>query len=229
MSKNAIIFGATGLIGNHLLFELLENEDFTSIKTITRKPLPLSHPKLQQIIVEDFEKLPDFADVIKADVIFCCIGTTIKKAGSQDAFRKVDLNIPVTVAKIAQNNNIENLIIISSIGANAGLSNFYLKTKGQMEQQVTNIFSGNLKFLRPSLLLGSRKEFRLGEEIGKVFTAMISLLMFGPLRKYRGIHALAVARGMIKAIDMPREQRFVESDEIAKMVGHISTHKKTGI
>jgi uncharacterized protein YbjT (DUF2867 family) len=217
MSQTAIIFGATGLTGNHLLYELLEEARFTSIKVFTRRPLPIASAMIEQVIVEDFDRLDQYASKIVGDVVFCCLGTTIKKAGSKAAFEKADLGYPLEIAKIAQTNKVPNLIVISSIGADAASSTFYLNVKGRMEQQIRAAFTGNLKFLRPSMLLGDRKEFRLGEVIGKYPARLLSFLMIGPLSKYRAIESITVARAMIKAISLPHEKIFIESDQIARM------------
>lgn len=219
MSRTAVVFGATGLVGKELVFELLEDPGFLKIKAVVRKPLPLSHPGLDQITLNDYSGLDALKDQLAADVYFCCIGTTIKKAGSQEEFKRIDYDIPVKIANIAENLKISNLIIISSVGANPDTSNFYLRTKGQMEREVQKRFSGNLKFMRPSLLLGYRSEFRFGEKFAQIMMKALGFLMMGPLLKYKAIHAWDVAWGMIKATDLPKEIIFIESDQIHKMSG----------
>ncbi|HEY4789502.1 MAG TPA: NAD(P)H-binding protein [Bacteroidales bacterium] len=218
MNQTAIVFGATGLVGKELVFELLEDQRFLKVKAVVRTSLPLSHSKLEQIVLKDYSDLESITSQLAADVYFCCIGTTIKKAGSQETFKKIDLNIPVKIAKLAEHLNVPVLIVISSLGATMATSNFYLRTKGEMEQNVRMNFNGNLKFMRPSLLLGHRAEFRLGERIAQILMKPLGTLMFGPLTKYKGINAWDVAKGMIKSIDLPNEKIFVESDEIHKLV-----------
>ena len=142
MNQTATVFGATGLVGKELIFELLESIHYTKVKAVVRNTLPLAHPKLEQIVIKDFNNLKDLASHLTSDVFFCCIGTTIKKAGSQEAFKKVDLDLPVKIATIAESIHVPNLIIVSSIGANAHSSNFYLRTKGEMEQKVQDVFHG---------------------------------------------------------------------------------------
>ncbi len=212
--KTAIVFGASGLVGKQLIYELLEHSGYQYVKAVVRKPLPLAHPKLEQIINDDFTYLEPISSKLTADVFFCCIGTTIKKAGSQSAFSKVDMNIPIAIARFAESLQVPNLVIISSIGANAQSANFYLQTKGSMEQQVQNIYQGNLKIVRPSFLLGNRDEFRLGEKIAISIAKFIGILMIGPLAKYKGIEASDVAKAMIQLIDLPRDKVFVESNEL---------------
>ena len=219
MNQTAIVFGATGLVGKELVFELLEDQRFLKVKAVVRNLLPLSHSKLDQVILKDYANLDCIASQLAADVYFCCIGTTIKKAGSQDAFRKIDFDIPVKIAKLAKSLHVPAMIVVSSLGASATTSNFYLRTKGEMEQTVRKEFDGNLKFMRPSLLLGHRTEFRFGERIAQFIMKPLGALMFGPLAKYKGIQGWDVARGMIKSMELPKEKLVVESDEIHKLVG----------
>jgi uncharacterized protein YbjT (DUF2867 family) len=219
MNKTAVVFGATGLVGKELVFELLEDPSFLKVKAVIRKPLPLSHPRLDQITIKDYSGLDAIKDQLAADVYFCCIGTTIKKAGSQEEFKRIDYDIPLKVAELAENLKVSNLIVISSLGAKADTSNFYLRTKGLMEQEVQKRFTGNLKFMRPSLLLGHRSEFRLAEKFAQIMMMGLGFLMVGPLLKYKAIHAWDVAWGMIKATELPKNIIFIESDQIHKMAG----------
>ena len=223
MYKTAIVFGATGLVGKELIFELLEDQRFLKVKAIVRNPLPLSHSKLDQVILKDYSNLDSIAPQIAADAYFCCIGTTIKKAGSQDAFRKIDFDVPVKIAKLAESLQVPTLVVISSIGASATTANFYLRTKGEMEQEVRKAFNGNLKFMRPSLLLGTRAEFRFGERAAQIIMKGLGVLMLGPLAKYKGIQGWDVARGMIKSMELPKEKLILETDEIHKLIGKRKT------
>ena len=137
-------------------------------------------------------------DKLNASVYFCCIGTTIKTAGSKAAFIQVDLDIPVQIAQLAQALAIPYLVVISSVGANALARNFYLQTKGKMENAVRKAYTGNLHFMHPSLLMGNRDEFRTGEKMASGFMKAFGWLFIGPLKKYRGINARDVAIAMIK-------------------------------
>lgn len=217
MNQTAIVFGATGLVGKELIFELLEDANFLKVIVVVRKQLPFSNPKLEQIIESDFTNLDHLSVKIAADVFFCCIGTTIKKAGSQDSFRKVDVDLPVIIARLAESLHVPNLVIISSIGVNAQTSNFYLKTKAEMEQKVQAVYHGNLKIVRPSFLLGNRTEYRPVEKIGSVVVKVLSVFMIGFLSKYKGIEAWDVARAMIQSINLPKERIIIESDELQSM------------
>jgi uncharacterized protein YbjT (DUF2867 family) len=216
--KSAVVFGATGLVGKELINALLENNDFESITAVVRKQLVLTDSKLKQIKLPDFSKLLDLRDKLKAEVFFCSVGTTIKTAGSKEEFARVDLEIPKKIAQLAEALSIPSLVAISSIGADVNSSNFYLRTKGEMEKTVREIYHGNLKFVRPSLLMGNRNEFRFGEKVSVAFMKGFGWLFAGPFKKYRGIYARDVAHVMIKISDQPADKLIYESDELQKLV-----------
>ena len=217
MKKTAVIFGASGLVGNELCKLLSEDNEFDEIKTVVRTRLDFFSDKIKQIILSDFSKLNDHRDTLKGDVFFCCIGTTIKKAGSPVSFLKVDLDIPVAVAELAETLAIPSLVVVSSLGADEKSSNFYLKTKGKMETKVKEAYHGKLKFVRPSLLMGNRKEFRFGEKIAVIFMKIFGWIFAGPLARYRGIKAADVARSMIKISGFSSGKMIYESDELARL------------
>lgn len=216
MGRTAIILGASGLVGAELLKQLLArkdaseefnpkpltmsandlNQSFEKIKIFVRKPIAINDPKLEQIIL-DFDTIGNYSDSIKGDVIFCCMGTTIATAGSKEVFIKVDYTYPLEFAKIAKQNGVETFLLVSSIGADKKASNFYLKVKGDIELALEELKFGSLIILRPSMLLGDRKEFRFGESAGKVFMKLFSFVFIGKLKKYKAIQASAVARAMI--------------------------------
>jgi uncharacterized protein YbjT (DUF2867 family) len=217
MNQTAIVFGASGLVGRELIFELLEDKRFLNVKAVVRNPLPFSNPKLEQLLIKDFDALDSLSGQLSADTYFCCIGTTIKKAGSQEAFTKTDLGIPLKIATFAQTLQVPHLILISSLGASATSSTFYLRTKGLMEQQVQACYKGNLKIVRPSLILGNRHEFRLGEKVIQMVGRVVGVVMIGPMLRYKGIKAWDIARGMIKSIELPKEKVILESEEIREL------------
>jgi len=217
LRKSAVVFGATGLVGRELLIELSENNDFERIVAVVRKQLAFANPRIEEVHLSDFSRMMDLKDKLKAGVYFCCIGTTIKTAGSQEAFTKVDLDIPREIAQLAEALSIPSLVIISSLGANADSSNFYLRTKGEMEKTVREIYTGNLKFVHPSLLMGNRKEFRFGEKVAVVFMKTFGWLFAGPLKKYKGIYARDVARAMIRLSDLAGDKIIFESDELQEL------------
>jgi len=225
MKKTAVIFGASGLVGKELCRILSEDNEFEEIKIVVRTRQDNLSDKIKQIILPDFSKFSDIRDTLKADVFFCCIGTTIKKAGSQDSFLKVDLDIPVAVAELAETLAVPSLVVISSLGADDKSSNFYLRTKGRMEKKVAESYHGNLKFVRPSLLMGDRKEFRFGEKIAVVFMKAFGWIFAGQLARYRGIKAVDVARCLIKLSGLTTGKMIYESEELAGIAGQYNKLK----
>lgn len=210
--KTAIIIGATGLIGSTLVEQILENPVYSKVVLLLRKPLNVSHPKLVQEVI-DFDKLD--ALKIVCDDLFCAMGTTLAKAGSKEAQYKIDCTYPFEIGKIAKVNGVKQYILVSSLGADFQSSNFYLRTKGDLEQKIKSLGFQNFVSLRPSFLLGDRQEFRLGEKIGVVLVKLLSPLMIGGLKKYRGIDASKVAKSMQKFANQGLTGvHFVESDKI---------------
>ncbi|MES2591747.1 MAG: NAD(P)H-binding protein [Bacteroidota bacterium] len=203
MSKTALLLGASGLVGNEVLKQLLEDNDvdsefyFNKVRVYVRKPLSIVHPKLEQHVV-NFDSLADNSSLISGDVVFCCMGTTIKVAGSKEAFIKVDYTYPLEFGMIAKQNGVDKFLLVSSIGADKGASNFYLKVKGDIEDALKQLQFKSLIILRPSMLLGSRKEFRIAELIGKVIMKTFSFLFIGKLKIYKAIEASSVAKAMIR-------------------------------
>jgi uncharacterized protein YbjT (DUF2867 family) len=196
--KVAAVFGATGLVGKELVKLLLDDINYSKVKLVTRRVIPMVNPKAEIIVLEDFSQLLSVESKIAAGIFFVCTGTTIKKAGTKENFRKTDYELPVNIAKIAQNLNVRQMVIISSIGANISSPSFYLHTKGEMEQGVAKEFTGVLNFIRPSLLLGNREEHRTGEHIASVVMRLFGWIMIGPLKRYRGVKATEVARQMVE-------------------------------
>jgi uncharacterized protein YbjT (DUF2867 family) len=210
--KTAIIIGATGLVGSTLVKQILDNPAYSKVVLLLRKPLNISHSNLVQEVI-DFDKLD--ASKIVGDDLFCAMGTTLAKAGSKEAQYKIDCTYPYEIGKIAKANGVKQFILVSSVGANFDSSNFYLRTKGDLEKRIESLGFQNFVSLRPSMLLGDREESRLGEKIGKVLSNILSPLLFGSLRKYRGIEALKVAKSMqIIANQGLTGVHFVESDKI---------------
>ncbi len=214
--KTALIAGASGLVGSHVLNLLAEDDVFSRIKLITRKPLAVNLEKVSEIIV-DFDSLNQFSQRLAADVVFCCLGTTIKTAGSQEKFRKVDFTFCLELAKAAKAQGAKQFILISSLGADDKSSNFYLRTKGEIESAISALNFDSFCILRPSMLLGDRKEKRIGESIGKVFMQATGFLFAGPLKKYKAIEAKTVARCMIELAKNPENGKLIfESDLISR-------------
>lgn len=195
MIKNALIAGATGLVGSELVSFLVKTEYYNSVHVIARRPFDLEHLKLTSHNI-DFEKIEAFKPDALINDVYICLGTTMKKAGSKENFRKVDYDYVVELAKWALKNNVEKLSVISSIGADPKSKNFYLRTKGEMEETLKDLHLPFLTILRPSLLLGNRKEYRVSERIASVMMRPLSKLMIGKLRKYRAVNAKEVAHTM---------------------------------
>jgi uncharacterized protein YbjT (DUF2867 family) len=210
--KTALIIGATGLIGSTLVEQILDNPNYSKVVLLLRKPLNINHPKLIQEII-NFDNLD--ASKIVGDDLFCAMGTTIKKAGSKENQYKIDCTYPYEIGKIAKANGVKQYILVSSVGADFNSSTFYLKTKGDLELKIQSLGFQNFVCLRPSFLYGNRKEFRLGEKIGLVFAKILSPLLFGGLRKYKGIKASVVAKAMQRFANQGLNGvKYVDYDEI---------------
>lgn len=197
--KTAIIAGASGLTGSYLLRFLLENDTYERVIALVRKPMDLEHPKLEQKVF-DFDR-PRQED-LKADHVYIALGTTIKKAGSKEAFRKVDYEYPLQIARIAYEAGAKRLAVVSAVGANARSVFFYNRVKGEMEEKMLDIPCEGLFIARPSMLLGARKEFRLGEEMGKAVMKGIRFLLPA---NYKAVHASQVAAAMIDRVNSGQE------------------------
>lgn len=211
--KTAVVIGATGLTGHLLVGALLNDQRYEHVKILVRNSFSLEHQKLK-VLITDFQSSESLEEGLKGDDVFCCIGTTIRKAGSQEAFRAVDHDIPVKAAEIARQNGVKQFIVMSSLGANAQSSNFYLRTKGEMEQAVLTVGLPKVVIVRPSMLLGDRKEVRVGEKIGQRLIKALGPLLIGGLKKYRGITSQQVAQAMIHLANSDTSQQIFESDEL---------------
>lgn len=215
--KTALIIGSTGLIGSHLLKLLLDSTDYEKVVTFVRRPTEVKHPKLTQHII-DFDKPETYKDLVTGDDFFCTIGTTIKKAGSKEAFRKVDFEYPSQFATYAMQNKVKQFLVISSLGADVNSENFYLKTKGEIETFLKDSSFESVSILQPSLLLGNRSEFRLGEKIGAFFMKAFSFLLIGKLKKYKPIESTTVAKALLKIAQRnDKAYEIYESDTIQEI------------
>lgn len=209
--RTALILGASGLTGQVLLQLLLVDPLYRSVTIYVRKRVRIDHPKLIQLVV-DYEKLDT---AIEADDVFCCLGTTIKKAGTQAAFRQVDLVYPEKAAALQKAGGSKRFLLISAVGADMDSSIFYSKIKGQVEKAIEALnFSGTYVF-RPSLIMGERAERRVGEKIAMSIAKIIGPLLVGPFKKYQPVSALSIAKAMQHAAHHYDEGiHYISSDEI---------------
>ena len=214
--KTALIFGSSGLIGNELLELILKDNNYIKIKLFVRSDLTDVNSKIE-IIKTDFNNIENHKDKIVGDDCFFCIGTTRKNTPDKNEYIKIEYNLPIEVAKIAKSNSINNFIYISSLGANPNAASLYLKNKGQTEQELIKLNFMNLSILRPSILLGNRKENRVGEKIGIFAMKTLSPLFLGNMKKYKPIKVEYVAKAMLEVAQKNYQKNILESDEIIKI------------
>ena len=214
--KTALVFGSSGLIGGHLLNELIKNDNYNKIKLFVRSEPVINEPKIE-IIKTDFNNLESCKDNIKGDDCFFCIGTTKQNSPNKNEYQKVELDLPKEIAKIAKDNLIKSFIFISSIYANQNSSGDYVKFKGLVEEELKKLNFSNLGILRPSFLMGDRKEKRVSEKIGILTFRLLSPLLLGPLKKMKPINSEKVAKAMIKIANENLEKTIFESDEIVEL------------
>jgi uncharacterized protein YbjT (DUF2867 family) len=214
----ALVAGATGLVGGHVVEHLVESADVDRVVVLVRKKTgKWSSTKVEEKVV-DYDAL-DPAAFSGVSEVYACLGTTIKKAGSQDAFRKVDHDYTLAVANAAEAAGVERFAVVSSVGASAGSSNFYLRVKGETDDAIERIGFASLIIARPSMLVGNREESRPGEKIGIALGKAFSFTMVGGLRKYRPIEAKRVAHAMIDALKDAKGTRILEHESLKRAEG----------
>ena len=214
--KTALVFGSSGLIGGHLLYQLIKNDNYNKIKLFVRSEIFINEPKIE-IIKIDFNDLENHTEDVKGDDCFFCIGTTKQNSPDKNDYQKIELEIPKKIAEIAKINLVNSFIFISSIYANPKSSGFYLKFKGLVEEELKKLNFSNLGILRPSFLMGDRKENRAGEKIGILIFRLLSPLLLGPLKKMKPINSEKVAKAMIKIANENLRKTTFESDEIVEI------------
>lgn len=214
--RNAMVAGASGLVGMQLVRQLLDDENYQKVVVVVRRPLDLSHQKLQQLVI-DFDKLESLDVECTIDDVFCALGTTIKTAGSQQAFRKVDLEYVVKLLNWCEKNSVKRFMVVSAMGAKAGSAIFYNRVKGEMETAVSRSSVDERHIFRPSLLMGQRNEKRAGEKLAQVIMQFLGFLFVGKLLKYKGIEGSRVAASMINAARQPAPGCTIhDSDEMQR-------------
>ena len=214
--KTALLFGTSGLVGNHLLNQLISNNSYSKIKLFVRTTINISDPKIE-IIQTDFNNLENHKEDIKGDDCFFCIGTTKKNSPDKNEYKRVELEVPKQIAQIAKSNSVNSFVFISSGYADPKSSGDYLKFKGEVEEELKRLNFPNLGIMRPSFLLGDRKEKRIGEKIGIFVFKLLSPLFLGPLKKMKPIQSATVAKAMIAITQNKVSKTIFESDEIADL------------
>ena len=195
--KKALIIGATGLVGNELLHRLLDSDLYGHVTALVRRPMGLANPKLHERII-DFDNMESMASEFAVDEVFCCLGTTIKKAGSKEAFRKVDYEYPLKAAELAKAQGVSQYLVISAIGADPKTKVFYSRVKGELESALITLQFDSLQLIHPSLLLGKRDEFRTAEALSGWLSPVFSPLLRGRLARFKPIKAEEVAAAMVQ-------------------------------
>ena len=214
--KTALVFGSSGLVGSHLVRLMNKNSIYEKIKLFVRSTSEIKTSKIE-IINTDFNNLSNHKEDINGDDCFFCIGTTKKNTPDKDEYRRIEYDIPVEIAKIAKSNSINSFFYVSSGFADPKSSSAYLKNKGQVEEELIKLNFSILGIMRPSFLVGNRKEKRPGEEVGIFFFKIFSPLLLGPLKKMRPIQSEKVAKAMIKVANENLKKTIFESNEIAEL------------
>tara|TARA_R110002050_G_scaffold80768_1_gene172738 strand:- start:50983 stop:51642 length:660 start_codon:yes stop_codon:yes gene_type:complete len=215
-NKTAIVIGATGLVGKQLVSQLLSHSKFSKVVLLVRRSTGITHSKMEEMIIQ-FDELENHKTQIKGDVLFSCMGTTIKKAKTKENQFKIDYTYQYQTAQLAAGNGVKTYVLVSSAGANAKSNTFYSRIKGELEEAVTSLPFEKIRILRPSILMGNRTEFRLGEKIG---IGLMSVLQYIPfLKKWRGIKDTEVAQAMISlALDTNSDKVVVKQlDELFEL------------
>ena len=214
--KTALLFGSSGLVGGHLLNQLIKDINYSKIKLFVRTDPKISDLKVE-VIKTDFNNLENHKEDIIGDDCFICIGTTRQNSPDKDEYRNVELDIPKEIAKIAKSNLVNSFIFVSALYANPESSGDYVRYKGLVEEELKELNFPKLVILRPSFLMGDRKEKRAGEKIGIFVFKLLSPLLLGPLKKMRPIHSETVAKAMIRAANENLEKNIFESNEIDEL------------
>lgn len=212
--KTAIIAGASGLVGKQLLYQLIESNQYHQIIVLVRKPIAISAINIKQLIV-NFDELQNWSTELVGTDVFCCLGTTIKKAGNQENFKKIDYEYCLNLANITIKNGSKNFFLISALGANAKSKVFYNRVKGELENAISKLGFQSVYYFQPSLLLGNRAEFRFGEKLAQIIFKPVSKIMvlFGA-KKYAAITDIQVAKAMIHYAQNPTKGIYTISNQM---------------
>ena len=215
--KTALVFGSSGLVGSHLLNQLIQHSNYSKIKLFVRSSIKVNDRKIE-LIQTDFNNLEQHREEMMGDECFFCIGTTKKNSPHKNEYQRIELDMPKQVAQIAKSNNIKSYFFVSSGYANSKSSGDYLKYKGLVEEEILSLGFSKVGIMRPSFILGYRKEFRLGEKIGIIIFKLLNPLFIGPLKKMKSIHSETIAKAMIKLANENNDRKIFESDQISDLV-----------
>lgn len=214
MKRKALVVGATGLVGKRVVNQILQNDNYEKVTILVRNSSGITHDKLEEVVI-NFQNIEEYEQYFYVNDVFSCLGTTIKTAKTKEKFKEVDYDYTINTANIAKKTNVQNFLVISSLGANSRSRVFYNKVKGEVERDLVNLSMNTLFIFRPSLLLGDRKEFRIGEKVAEKIAEIFSFVFTGKLQKYKPIHAEKVAKAMIiSALKNETGNRIIESNDI---------------
>ena len=214
--KTALVFGSTGLVGGHLLDQLIKNENYNKIKLFVRSEIIINDLKVE-IVKTDFNNMEKHKEEMTGDHCYFCIGTTKQNSPDKDEYRRVELDLPKQIAQITKSNSVNSFVFVSSGYADPNSSGDYLKFKGLVEEELKRLSFNKLGIMRPSFLIGDRKEKRLGEKLGIFVFKLLSPLFLGPLKKMKPIQSEKVAKAMIKISNGDFKQHVFESNEIVEI------------
>ena len=214
--KTALVFGSTGLVGSHLLDQLIKNKNYNKIKLFVRSEIIINDLKVQ-IVKTDFNNMEKHKEEMTGDHCYFCIGTTKQNSPDKDEYRRVELDLPKQIAQITKSNSVNSFVFVSSGYADPNSSGDYLKFKGLVEEELKRLSFNKLGIMRPSFLIGDRKEKRLGEKLGIFVFKLLSPLFLGPLKKMKPIQSEKVAKAMIKISNGDFRQQVFESNKIVEI------------
>ena len=215
-TRTALVAGASGLVGSHVVRLLLEDPAYSRVTVLARRELPVSHKKLEQRIAS-FDRLAQIADFPRVHDVFCCLGTTMKQAGSPEAFRTVDYTYVVELARVAVRHRASQFLVVTAIGADPRSRILYSRVKGEAEEGLRRLQFEGIQIFRPSLLVGARAETRPAERVAGLLSPLVAWAFVGPLARYRPIKAEAVARAMVRvAREAPKGTHVYESADIRR-------------
>ncbi|AJE51208.1 NAD(P)H-binding protein [Paenibacillus polymyxa] len=219
MERKAVVVGGTGLVGGYVVRELLVQKEYTRVMVMGRRPLDIKHPKLEQALIDWKQPQKSAFALEGVDDVFCCLGTTMKKAGSKERFRQVDLDYPVLTAQLGKEAGAVQMLAVSAMGADPDSRVFYNRTKGEAEEALAAIGLPALHLFRPSLILGARSERRFGEAAATVVMKALDGLMTGRLASYRAIPASFIARAMVRIALAQASGVHIYPNDIIRVIG----------